>query len=101
MKQEFDAIVIGSGSVGAPTAYFLAEAGLKVLAIDTLSSSGQGQTRQQSEVSELLTQILQKYRYAYRALKFSQVGRKKLEQILVGRKADIVFLSLERRKKTF
>jgi len=45
VKQEFDAIVIGAGSVGAPTAYFLAEAGLKVLAIDELSSSGQGQNK--------------------------------------------------------
>jgi len=45
VKQEFDAIVIGAGSVGAPTAYFLAEAGLKVLVVDELSSSGQGQNK--------------------------------------------------------
>ena len=42
---EHDVIVIGSGSVGTPTAYFLAEAGLDVLVIDELASSGQGQNK--------------------------------------------------------
>jgi sarcosine oxidase subunit beta len=45
MSQEFDAIVIGAGSVGNPTAYFLAEQGLKVLVLDELASSGQGQNK--------------------------------------------------------
>jgi len=42
---EFDAIVIGAGSVGNPTAYFLAREGLRVLVLDELSSSGQGQNK--------------------------------------------------------
>jgi len=42
---EFDAIVIGAGSVGNPTAYFLARDGLRVLVIDELASSGQGQNK--------------------------------------------------------
>ena len=42
---ERDVIVIGSGSVGTPAAYFLAEAGLDVLVIDELASSGQGQNK--------------------------------------------------------
>ncbi|NLN69711.1 MAG: FAD-binding oxidoreductase [Chloroflexi bacterium] len=37
----FDIIIIGSGSVGSPTAYFLADAGLDVLVIDRLPSAGQ------------------------------------------------------------
>ena len=40
--QVYDAIIIGSGSVGLPTAFCLAEAGLKPLVIDQLSSPGQG-----------------------------------------------------------
>jgi len=45
VKHEYDAIVIGAGSVGAPTAYFLSKAGLKVLVVDELSSSGQGENK--------------------------------------------------------
>jgi len=45
MTREYNAIVIGAGSVGAPTAYFLAEQGLKVLVLDELASSGQGQNK--------------------------------------------------------
>jgi len=45
VTEEYDAIVVGAGSVGTPTAYFLSEAGLKVLVVDELSSSGQGQNK--------------------------------------------------------
>lgn len=45
MNKEFDVIVIGAGSVGAPTAYFLAKEGMKVLVLDELASSGQGQNK--------------------------------------------------------
>ena len=41
MKRSYDAIVIGAGSVGCPTTYFLAEEGFSVLCIDELPSSGQ------------------------------------------------------------
>jgi len=43
--KEYDVIVIGAGSVGTPTAYFLSEADLKILVIDELASSGQGQNK--------------------------------------------------------
>jgi len=42
---EFDVIVIGAGSVGNPAAYFLAREGLRVLVLDELASSGQGQNK--------------------------------------------------------
>ncbi|MBW3022097.1 FAD-binding oxidoreductase [Candidatus Woesearchaeota archaeon] len=45
MASKYDAIVIGAGSVGTPTAYFLSKAGLKVLVVDELSASGQGQNK--------------------------------------------------------
>ena len=41
----YDAIVIGAGSVGLPTAMFLAKEKLKVLVIDQLASCGQGQNK--------------------------------------------------------
>jgi len=41
----YDAIVIGGGSVGLPTAMFLAKEKLKVLVIEQLASCGQGQNK--------------------------------------------------------
>ncbi len=45
MAADVDAIVIGAGSVGNPTAYFLAREGRRVLVLDELSASGQGQNK--------------------------------------------------------
>lgn len=39
----YDAIVIGAGSVGLPSAVFLAERGLRVLVLEELAAPGQGQ----------------------------------------------------------
>jgi len=41
----YDVIIIGAGSVGLPTAFFLARERLKVLVMDELSSPGQGQNK--------------------------------------------------------
>jgi len=41
----FDAIIVGAGSVGTPTALALAASGLKVLALDRLPSVGQGSNK--------------------------------------------------------
>lgn len=45
MANKYDVIVIGAGSVGVPTTYFLAKEGLKVLCLDSHASSGQGQNK--------------------------------------------------------
>lgn len=41
----YDAIIIGAGSVGLPTSFFLAKEKLKVLVMDELPSPGQGQNK--------------------------------------------------------
>lgn len=41
----YDVIVVGSGSVGNPTACFLAQRGLRVLVIERRSASGQGDNK--------------------------------------------------------
>jgi len=41
----YDVIVIGSGSVGTPLAWQLAEAGLKTLVLDQFASAGQGSNK--------------------------------------------------------
>ena len=41
----YDAIVVGGGSVGVPSAYYLAERGLKVLVIDRRPAVGQGDNK--------------------------------------------------------
>lgn len=45
MNTQYDAIVIGAGSVGVPIAYYLALEKLKVLVIDRFASVGQGQNK--------------------------------------------------------
>ncbi len=41
----YDAIIIGAGSVGLPTAFFLAQAGFEPLVIDQFASPGQGSNK--------------------------------------------------------
>jgi sarcosine oxidase subunit beta len=41
----YDAIIVGAGSVGLPTAFFLAQAGLNPLVIDQFASPGQGSNK--------------------------------------------------------
>lgn len=43
--RHYDAIVIGAGSVGAPVALFLAQAGVPTLVLDKLPSVGQGSSK--------------------------------------------------------
>ncbi len=44
-RKHYDAIVIGAGSVGAPAAFSLAQAGVRTLVIDRLPSVGQGSNK--------------------------------------------------------
>lgn len=41
----YDVIIVGAGSIGAPTALFLAKSGLKTLVIDKFPSVGQGSSK--------------------------------------------------------
>lgn len=41
----YDVIIAGAGSIGAPTAFFMARAGLKVLVIEALPSTGQASNK--------------------------------------------------------
>lgn len=45
MGATYDVIVVGAGSVGMPSAMFLAEKGLKVLCLDQFASAGQGSNK--------------------------------------------------------
>jgi sarcosine oxidase subunit beta len=41
----FDVIIIGAGSIGTPTAFYLSKAGLKVLVLESLASVGQASNK--------------------------------------------------------
>jgi sarcosine oxidase subunit beta len=43
--ESYDAIVVGGGSVGVPSAYYLARRGLKVLVLDRRAAVGQGENK--------------------------------------------------------
>lgn len=43
--KSFDVIIIGAGSIGTPTAFYLARAGLKMLVLDSAASVGQGSNK--------------------------------------------------------
>ena len=45
MSGSYDVIIIGAGSVGVPTAFFLAKAGLSVLVLDKRFAPGQGENK--------------------------------------------------------
>ncbi len=45
MTSHYDVIIIGAGSVGTPAAWSLAEAGIRVLVVDSRSSVGQGSNK--------------------------------------------------------
>jgi sarcosine oxidase, subunit beta len=44
-RSNFDIIIIGAGSIGAPSAYYFAKAGLDVLVVDQLPSVGQASNK--------------------------------------------------------
>lgn len=44
-ENQYDAIIVGAGSIGTPTAYYLAKAGLKVLVLESVTSVGQGSNK--------------------------------------------------------
>lgn len=44
-RKVYDVIIIGAGSIGVPTAYFMAKAGLKVLVIEMYPSVGQASNK--------------------------------------------------------
>ena len=44
-QTNFDVIIAGAGSIGTPTAFFLSEAGLKVLVLDSRPSTGQASNK--------------------------------------------------------
>jgi sarcosine oxidase subunit beta len=45
VDKPYDVIIVGAGSVGAPAAFFLAQAGYRTLVVDRLSSVGQGASK--------------------------------------------------------
>jgi sarcosine oxidase subunit beta len=42
---QYDVVIIGAGSIGAPAAFYMADAGLKVLVLDSVPSVGQGSNK--------------------------------------------------------
>lgn len=78
VRERYDAIIVGAGSIGVPIAFSLIQAGEKVLVIDKGSSVGQGENKHaiggvratHSDKSKILTcmrtlEILSTWQYKY------------------------------------
>lgn len=93
----FDVIIAGAGSVGTPTAMYLAQAGFGVLVIEALPSCGlELPISTLSAAYALPTLTLQKYTYAQIALISYLHGKKNMGMISNGAQV-VIALSLMMR----
>ena len=100
MKKRYDVIVIGAGSVGQPTAFFLAKEGVKVLCIDKNASSGQGQNKAAiGGSSRNPFRSGPKFKFVSKALKYFLHVKKNMALMSAGKKVDTVFQYIVKKKK--
>jgi len=83
-EQVYDVIIAGAGSVGTPTAMYLAQAGLKVLVIEPLPSCGQASNKHAIGGVRATHSDPSKYIYAQIASISCLDGKKPMEKILNG-----------------
>lgn len=80
----YDVIIAGAGSIGTPTAFYLAQAGLRVLVLETLPSVGQASNKHAIGGIRATHSDESKYTYAQKVLKFCPPGARDLVMILSG-----------------
>ena len=93
----YDVIIAGAGSIGTPTAFYLARAGLRVLVLEALPSVGQASINTRLAGSAPPTPMHQKYIYAQKPSGSYPPGRRFMAMISNGALADTVLSRMSRR----
>jgi sarcosine oxidase subunit beta len=100
-KKSFDIIIIGAGSVGTPTAMFLAEAGMRTLVIDKFPSAGQGSNKHAIGGLRATHSDPAKIRICLRSLEIFNAWNSRTGESLEWHKGGYAFVAYaEREEKT-
>jgi len=96
--KNFDAIVLGAGSIGAPTAYYLAKKGLKVLVLESVPSVGQGSNKRAIGGIRATHSDPAKISLCLRSIEIFPHSRRSLAMILSGTVADMLLWLIAKEK---
>ena len=98
-QSNFDVIIAGAGSLGTPTAYFLAMAGLKVLVIESRSSVGQGSNKHAIGGIRATHSDPAKILLCSRSIDIFHIGKKNTGRTLSGVQAVIALSHMTKKPK--
>ena len=94
-EKAYDAIVVGAGSVGTPTAMFLARAGVKTLVLDSNPSAGQGSNKHAIGGLRATHSDLAKIRICLRSLDIFSTWKERHGDDLEWRKGGYAFVAYD------
>ena len=95
----YDVIIIGAGSVGTPTAFSLAEAGLRTLVIDRRASAGQGSNKAAIGGLRATHSDPAKIRLCLRSLDIFSTWKEKYGDDIEWQKAGYSFVAYREREE--
>jgi sarcosine oxidase, subunit beta len=98
-ERTFDAIVIGAGSVGTPTAMSLARAGVRTLVLDGNASAGQGSNKHAIGGLRATHSDAAKIRICLRSLEIIGTWRERYGDNLEWRKGGYAFAAYDRAEE--
>lgn len=84
MNKTYDVIIIGAGSIGLPSALFLAEAGQKVLVIDSEHAPGQQNNKKAIGGIRATHSDYGKIQLCQRSIELLKTGKKSAETRSAG-----------------
>ena len=97
--RSFDVIIIGSGSVGTPAAYFLARRGLRTLVVDKFASAGQGSNKEAIGGLRATHSDPAKIRICLRSLEIFSTWQERHGQSLEWHKGGYAFAAYTEREE--
>jgi sarcosine oxidase subunit beta len=99
VARPYDAIVIGAGSVGTPTALFLARQGIRTMVLDEFASAGQGSNKEASGGLRATHSDPAKIRICLRSLEIFASWQEQYGRSLEWRKGGYSFAAYTEREE--